>query len=186
MAVYKLHRPTCYSKCCACGAAGAPDCGPHTYVYNNRSYAAIVVVSVDSGGCLVNACPRGTPHAVFHPPNFLPCALCDLCLIQIRVRIMLRTPCWNRSPRAATAGRLACASRARSHLRSDPYGGRGKRIDPGNAEVIWAISVLPSPGRQKPTRRPGSGRRRPGTAGGSRNLEAESTRNRSCIIRCLV
>ena len=69
-----------------------------------------------------------------------------------------------------TAERPACASRARSHLRSDPYGGRGKRNDPGNAEVIWTMSVLPSPGRKKPPRRPGGGRRGPGPAGGSRNL----------------
>ena len=107
---------------------------------------------------------RGVPSS-----GFSSCALCDLCLIQIRVRIItvLRAPCWNRSPRAATAGHLACASRARSHLRSDPYGRRAKRIDPGNAEVIWAISVLPRPGRQQPTRRPGNERRRPGTASGS-------------------
>ena len=99
---------------------------------------------------------------------------------------MLRAPCWNRSPRAATAERPACASRARSHLRSDPYGGRGKRNDPGNAEVIWAMSVLPSPGRKKPPRRPGGRTARPRTRRRVTQSGAESTKNRSRTIRCLM
>lgn len=90
-AVHQARRPTDYSKCCACGAAGAPDTGRHTYVHNNRSYAAIVVVSVDSGGWtfvwLTRARGERRARCSIRRTSWSP-PLRDLCLIQIRVRII--------------------------------------------------------------------------------------------------